>query len=260
MTGIGAVTVLVTITDSAGAAYQLPLGTLPADGRPHVLTASLGGTGVSYPLRLTQVSFGYTLAATRAAATPLTLTVSGAPLAGWTAAAASPELDQAMAVGGQGTAGPAADPGTVTWRPSADGATLAFTPGYGRAAPGAKAPPGNGAAAVDRAGHAHRRRHGARRDPGDRHHGFPPTRTTPRVGATVPATINGVTVPVRIAAETATFPTVDRQRAHRGPDGRSRATWPATAATRFRSPSGGWPRRAALCRRGWRARCRRARP
>jgi len=142
VTGLGAVTVLVTITDSAGAGYQIPLGTLPADGRPHVLTAPLGGTRVSYPLRLTQVSFGYTLAATRAAATPLTLTVSGAPLAGWTAGAASPDLDQALAVGGQGTAGPAADPGTVTWHPSADGATLAFTPGYGRAAPGANAPPG----------------------------------------------------------------------------------------------------------------------
>ena len=207
VTGLGAVTVLVTITDSAGAGYQIPLGTLPADGRPHVLTAPLGGTRVSYPLRLTQVSFGYTLAATRAAATPLTLTVSGAPLAGWTAGAASPELDQAMAVGGQGTAGPAADPGTVTWHPSADGATLAFTPGYGRAAPGANAPPGTaplpltGQVTLTAGGMAPA--------------AIPAIATTAflranntAVGATLPATINGVTVPVRIAAETTTFPTV----------------------------------------------------
>ena len=207
VTGLGAVTVLVTITDSAGAGYQIPLGTLPADGRPHVLTAPLGGTRVSYPLRLTQVSFGYTLAATRAAATPLTLTVSGAPLAGWTAGAASPELDQAMAVGGQGTAGPAADPGTVTWHPSADRATLAFTPGYGRAAPGANAPPGTaplpltGQVTLTAGGMAPA--------------AIPAIATTAflranntAVGATLPATINGVTVPVRIAAETTTFPTV----------------------------------------------------
>ena len=207
VTGLGAVTVLVTITDSAGAGYQIPLGTLPADGRPHVLTAPLGGTRVSYPLRLMQVSFGYTLAATRAAATPLTLTVSGAPLAGWTAAAASPDLDQAMAVGGQGTAGAAADPGTVTWHPSAGGATLAFTPGYGRAAPGAKAPPGTaplpltGQVTLTAGGMAPA--------------AIPAIATTAflranntAVGATLPATINGVTVPVRIAAETTTFPTV----------------------------------------------------
>jgi hypothetical protein len=204
---IGAVTVLVTITDSAGGTYQLPAGTLPADGRPHVLTAQLGGTKVSYPLRLTQVSFGYTLPATPGAAAPLTLTVTGARLAGWTAAAASPELDQVRAVGGQGASGPAADPGTVTWRPSANGAALAFTPGYGRAAPGANAPQGTPPlpltgqvtlTAGDMAPAA---------IPAIATAAFLDANNT-AVGATVPATINGVTVQVRIAAETATFPTV----------------------------------------------------
>ena len=203
----GAVTVLVTITDSAGGAYQIPAGTLPADGRPHVLTAPLGGTKVSYPLRLTQVSFGYTLPATRGAAGPLTLTVTGARLAGWTAAAASPELDQVRAVGGQGAAGPAADPGTVTWRPSASGATLAFAPGYGRAAPGAKAPQGTpplpltGQVTLTAGGMA------PAAIPAIATAAFLDANNT-AVGATVPATINGVTVQVQIAAETATFPTV----------------------------------------------------
>ena len=204
---IGTVTVLVTITDSAGGAYQIPAGTLPADGRPHVLTAPLGGTEVSYPLRLTQVSFGYTLPATRGAAGPLTLTVSGARLAGWTAAAASPELDQVRAVGGQGAAGPAADPGSVTWRPSASGATLAFAPGYGRAAPGANAPQGTpplpltGQVTLTAGGMA------PAAIPAIATAAFLDANNT-AVGATVPATINGVTVQVQIAAETATFPTV----------------------------------------------------
>ena len=205
--GIGAVTVLVTITDASGAAYQLPAGTLPADGRPHVLTAPLGGSRVSYPLRLAQVSFGYTLAATRAAATPLTLTVSGARLAGWTATAASPQLDTAMSSGGPGAAGPAADPGTVTWRPSADGATLAFTSGYGRAAPSPKAPAGtppqpvSGEVTLTAGGLA------PAAIPAIATTAFLHANST-SVGATLPATINGVTVDVRIAAETTTFPTV----------------------------------------------------
>ena len=111
------------------------------------------------------------------------------------------------AVGGQGAAGPAADPGTVTWRPSASGATLAFTPGYGRAAPGAKAPPGTpplpltGQVTLTAGGMA------PAAIPAIATAAFLDANNT-AVGATVPATINGVTVQVRIAAETATFPTV----------------------------------------------------
>jgi hypothetical protein len=205
-TGLGAVTVLVTITDSAGAGYQIPLGTLPADGRPHVLTAPLGGTKVSYPLRLTQVSFGYTLPATRGAAAPLTLTVTAARLAGWTATAASPELDLAMSAGGPGAAGPADDPGITGWHSSADGATLSFTSGYGRAAPAASKPgavpqPVTGQVTLTAGGMA------PAAIPAIATAAFLDANNT-AVGATVPATINGVTVPVRIAAETATFPTV----------------------------------------------------
>jgi FtsX-like permease family len=202
---IGAVTVLVTITDSAGAAYQLPAGTLPADGRPHVLTAPLGGTRASYPLRLTQVSFGYTLPATRAAAAPLALTVTGARLDGWTATAASPELDLAMSSGGPGAAGPAADPDAIGWRPAAAGAALSFTSGYGRAAPAAEQPgavpqPVTGQVTLTAGGMA------PAAIPAIATAAFLRANNT-AVGATVPATIDGVTVPVRIAARTASFPT-----------------------------------------------------
>ena len=62
---LGAVDGHGDVTDATGAAYQIPAGTLPADGRPHLLTASLGGTRASYPLRLAQISLGYTMPAQR---------------------------------------------------------------------------------------------------------------------------------------------------------------------------------------------------
>ena len=207
VTGIGAVTVLVTITDSAGAAYQLPPGTLPADGRPHLLTASLGGTGVSYPLRLTQVV--------------LRLHPGRDP----------GRRDAAHADGQRRPAGRLdARPPPRRTRPG-DGRRR---PGYGRAAADPRhrhlaargrrrdahlhsrlragrarrqRAAGDGAAAVDRAGHAHRRRLAPAAIPAIATTAFLDANNT-AVGATVPATINGVTVPVRIVAETTTFPTV----------------------------------------------------
>ncbi len=59
------VTAQFTITDATGAAFQLPSGLFSADGRPHVLTASLGGAHAAYPLRLTQVTLFYTLPPSR---------------------------------------------------------------------------------------------------------------------------------------------------------------------------------------------------
>ena len=61
--------------------YQLDAGTLPADGREHVLVASLGGADVSYPLRLVQIALTYQLPPAQAAA--LALTVTGPALSGW---------------------------------------------------------------------------------------------------------------------------------------------------------------------------------
>ncbi len=58
---LGAVYAQFTVTDATGAAFQLTSGLFPADGRPHVLTASLGGTEAAYPLRLSQVVLNYTL-------------------------------------------------------------------------------------------------------------------------------------------------------------------------------------------------------
>ena len=96
----------MTVTDATGTAYQLLAGTLPADGRPHLLTAPLGGTQVSYPLRLTQLTLNYTLPAKKGE--PLTLTLSGARLNGWTHVATSPELTTLL--GTAATLGPSGQP------------------------------------------------------------------------------------------------------------------------------------------------------
>ena len=60
---LGPVAATVTVADSTGDMYQLDAGTLPADGRGHVLVASLGGADVSYPLRLVQIALTYQMPA-----------------------------------------------------------------------------------------------------------------------------------------------------------------------------------------------------
>ena len=73
----------VAVEDADGDVYQVDAGTLPADGRDHVLTAGLGpaaaATGSAaavYPLRLVTVSLAYTLPATPARG-PALFTVDG---------------------------------------------------------------------------------------------------------------------------------------------------------------------------------------
>ena len=203
--GLGAVTAVVTVTDATGASYQIPAGTLPADDRPHVLTAPLGGSRASYPLRLTQVTFGYTLPGRQAGAEPLTLTVTGARLAGWTAAGASPELDTLLTA--SGLSGPFADPRVTGWRPVADGLTLALSPGYGLAAPSRNAPPGTPPQPVPGQVTLTAPNLTVAAVPAIATKAFMDANNT-GIGAIVPGTIEGVTVPVKIVAEATTFPTV----------------------------------------------------
>jgi FtsX-like permease family protein len=125
---LDSVTAEFTVTDATGAAYQLSSGLFTADGRPHVLTASLGGTDAAYPLRLTQVTLFYTLPAKRVT-TPVTLTVAGATPSTWTAVASSPELDDQLNDGQ--IYGPSGNPQATGWQSTPGGATLTFTPGYG---------------------------------------------------------------------------------------------------------------------------------
>jgi hypothetical protein len=133
---LGAVYAQFTVTDATGAAFQLTSELFPADGRPHVLTASLGGTHAAYPLRLSQVVLNYTLPGKRLK-TPVTLTVAGATPSTWTAVASSPELSSELSLGN--VYGRSAEPKAAGWQRSPGGATLTFTPGYGlwTTAPGA---------------------------------------------------------------------------------------------------------------------------
>ena len=185
---VGPVTAVFTVTDANGAVFQLPATSpLPADGRPHLLTAPLGGTAVAYPLRLTQVTLNYTVPQKQLSA-PVQLTIGGATTASWTAAASSGELDSLSPQ-------PAgfADPDISGWQAAPGGATLAFDPGFGAAVSGQVTLTAAGAATGI--------------VPGIATQAFVNANKT-GLGATVPATVSGVTVPVRIVAVAKTFPTL----------------------------------------------------
>ncbi len=191
--------VVATVTDATGATLQLPLsGALPADGRPHALTTAL--SGLAYPVRVSQLALSYTMPE-QPASTSVTLTVTGAGLAGWSAVAASPELDSAGVADGR-----FADPRETRLTALSGGAAVTFQPGYGKTATvndkfvttlspatgqltlsaGGLAPPSIPAIATrafDAANHV-------------------------RVGDTVQARLNGISFAARIVAEANTFPSV----------------------------------------------------
>jgi len=217
------VVVTVTAEDADGDAYQLPAGTVPADGRPHVLTAGIPGGRAIYPIRLTAITASYTLPATHATV-PAVFTVDrldsgpgaapvpGSALAAWAAVASSPELAGVRATF-PGTSGPSGLP-AVRLAGTAPAATapaapstarvVTFDPGYGQSASGiAGVPPSpvtgqlslTGATSVPAA------------IPGIATRSFL-TASNASVGSTVPAAVGSVTVNVRIVAAVATFPTV----------------------------------------------------
>jgi ABC-type antimicrobial peptide transport system permease subunit len=123
------VTVMVTVADSTGDMYQLSMGTLPPDGREHVLTASLGGTHVDYPLRLVQISLSFQMPRQQDAA--LALTVTGPALKGWQAGVTSPAMESLENT--FSTVGNSALPESFSWQASRDTATFTFSSGFGLA-------------------------------------------------------------------------------------------------------------------------------
>jgi hypothetical protein len=188
---IGTVTAVFTVTDADGAVFQLPAqATLPADGRPHVLTAALGGRQAAYPLRLTQVTVYYTVPQKQLAA-PVELTIGGATAVSWNAAASSGDLDSVIQNSPESIK--YADPDTAGFVPAAGGATLTFDPGFGAAVQGQVTLNAAGAAPAV--------------VPAIANQAFVDANKT-RLGSSVNATVNGVTVPLRIVAVADTFPTV----------------------------------------------------
>jgi hypothetical protein len=200
---LGTVTAVFTVTDAAGDSFQLAAtGSLPADGKPHLLTAPLGGTGAAYPLRLTQVTLSYTLPAKPLGS--VTLTVNGARPSTWLGVASSEELSSQLA-SGDGY-GPTAEPGATGWHSVPGGAALTFNAGYGQVTPNpAAAPPI--AESVD--GQVTLTATGAAPStvPAIATSAFIDSNKT-GVGDIVSTTIGGVTVPARIVAVASAFPTV----------------------------------------------------
>jgi ABC-type antimicrobial peptide transport system permease subunit len=204
---LGPATVALTVTDATGGAFQVALSsTLPADGRPHRLTAQLGESGFAYPLRIAQLTATYTMPETPYPHS-VTLTITGTTLTGWGAVASAPELDPGAAAAAAGAAaGAGISPAVAGLQPAASGGTVTFSPGFGTTTQlsdfgvtetypvegqvtltaGNLAPsvvPAIATTAFDDANHT-------------------------RPGQTVSTNVNGITFPVRIVAQVGSFPTV----------------------------------------------------
>jgi hypothetical protein len=199
---LDSVTAQFTVTDATGAAFQFSSALFSADGRPHVLTASLGGTDAAYPLRLSQVILNYTLPAKRLK-TPVTLTIAGATPSTWTAVASSPELASQLSTGH--VYGPSARPQVTGWQRAPGGATLTFTPGYGQWAATFGSPvitePVAGQVSLSALSTV------PAAVPAIATRAFDSVNNT-GVGSIVQTTINGITVPAKIVATASAFPTI----------------------------------------------------
>jgi hypothetical protein len=200
---LDSLTAQFTVTDATGAAFQLSSGLLSADGRPHVLTASLGGAHAAYPLRLSQVILFYTLPA-KHLKTPVTLTVAGATPSTWTAIASSPEMVSELST--DNMYGPSAEPKVTGWQRAPGGATLTFTPGYGQWSPA----PGSPAVVTEPvAGQISLAAQSTvpAAVPAIATRAFDRANNT-GVGSVVQTTISGITVPAKIVAVASAFPTI----------------------------------------------------
>jgi hypothetical protein len=197
----GRVTVTLTILDHTGSAYQVPVGTLVADGHPHVLVASLGGEKALYPLRVASISAAFQLPLHAAPA--MALTIGGLSLAGWTDDASSPFLATLQA--SQSLSGLAAGPRALSAHATTRAATFIFSPGYGYTLPiGSTAPqlpeqiPGQLALLPPAAPVA--------AIPAIATRAYMDANNT-AIGSLVPTFLGGVSVPLRIVAEVTSFPT-----------------------------------------------------
>jgi hypothetical protein len=201
---LGAATVSVFVADATGNVYPLSAGTLAADGRDHTLAVS-AGAGVR-PLRLTGVSVAYPLPAARprgpvsftlAGISGSAGTVPGSALRGWPAVATSSGLAQLRQVSG-GVGGPSGLPAVASTAVTGGALTVAFGPGYARAASGAAGPVTGQLALTPAAPVA---------IPGLATQAYLGASNT-SVGSTVQTDVGGATVSVKIVAAVRTFPTI----------------------------------------------------
>jgi hypothetical protein len=212
--GLSAAVVTVSVADATDVVYQAEAGSLPADGRDHVLTFSLGSAGGAiYPLRLTAISLAYTLP-TRQGLGPAVFTldsvssasggavapVPGSALHSWPAVASSAELSGVRQL--QGTAGPSALPAVSSARAAGSALAVTFGAGYGLAASGYTGiPPSTVSGQLVLTPQA------AAILPGLATQDFLSTSNT-HVGSIVQTSIAGAMVSVKIVAAVKSFPTV----------------------------------------------------
>jgi FtsX-like permease family len=203
---LGPVAVTVTVADGTGDMYQLDAGTLPADGRDHDLSASLGGADVSYPLRLVQIALSYQLPPAQVAVAALTVT--GPALAGWQASATSPALQSAEA--GGATVGDSVSPASGRWQANGDSATFTFYSGAGQGTnTGTQASPSaTTVAPIDAQVTLNAPTAGSLAPiPAIATSAFTNANSF-TTGSVVEATLNGVQIPLSIVAVVKSFPTV----------------------------------------------------
>lgn len=214
---LGDVSVTASVEDAAGVVYQLPPVTLLADGRDHILAVPVtaGAGGSRYPLRLTAITVGYTLPASRPR-TQAVLTVSsvadgpgtadavpGRALRAFTASASSADLGTALATGGVANGSQLPSVAAAGADGAAESAT--FGTGFGQGTSGyagLASFPLNGQVALT---------------------ALPPRAVTvmpgiatrryltangARVGSTVEVTLDGTNVGLHIVAAVSSFPTV----------------------------------------------------
>jgi FtsX-like permease family len=198
---IGAPVLTVQLTDAAGVAYQVPAGSLPADGRRHLLTAVLAPRHrADYPLRLT----GYFLEYLQKGRKPVQASLAIGPVRG-TAGPGSGAI--AVAPPGRplitATDGSAAAPTSADVRAGGPGLVVTFLTGKAQA--GFNVGPVYTSLAV------------AQRPPSGPLPGLATrslvTADGVHVGQVVQVLVEGTSINVRLAGEVTRFPTIT------GPDG-----------------------------------------
>ena len=207
---LGSVQVAVSVEDADGVGYQLEPAALPADGRPHALSAPVtpGASGAIYPLRITGMTVTYTLPAksVKGSAVLTVDSVSGLPgsaLGSFPANATSADL--AGALQGNGVVTGSEAPSVGVTQTTGQARAVTFATGYGLGSsgiPGVPPSPLQGELVLSAVAPQ-----SVLVMPGIATQGYLSANST-TVGSTVQAVIDGAAVGIKIVAAVPSFPTV----------------------------------------------------
>lgn len=214
--------VVATVADTAGLVYELDLGTLAADGKPHTLSGAFPTAGqADYPLRLLRIDVSYAMpAAANGAAKLSVLSLAGRPagaaaavqfatgdrLGTWASSLDSGGKQSQCTLSGPadpGSSGPAAaSPQTTNSGAAADGGwAIGFSTGFGLGVD-------NGSSCTPAMVHVTLGATSTKTAlPALATSAFLRSTGT-SVGATVPLSVNGATIPALIVGSVTAFPTL----------------------------------------------------